>query len=322
MPRLVACMILLSGSLHAAEIEPLVLTEGLTNASLSPDESKSKSDSDLLQTAFEEGEPLTMTVAEPVGTICYEDYCRQCDCRSWTARVGFLHWRPDEDTNDGGGALFGGDLDYDAGFGPYASLIYHGGSADLEFIYFNVDDWNSGIQFGPLFQFTREADLENYEFNIKKEVIPQVHLLTGIRVVELDSQGVFDIGMGPGAINLYANNELIGWQIGAEAVWYQRGPFSVDTSWKGGIYHNDMESGYSIPAMGGVAIEQGDTSFLTDFWFNLNYQLTDNLALRGGYSLMYIDPVTFLSGASLFGGGFDDRDIFIHGLQVMLEVGI
>jgi hypothetical protein len=107
-----------------------------------------------------------------------------------------------------------------------------------------------------------------------------------------------------------------------ETDWYRRGPFSIDTIWKGGIYHNDIEVGVGIPGTT-VALEQGDTSFLTDFWFNLNYQLSDNVAVRSGYSLMYIDPVATLAPGGILGGGFDlDGDIFIHGLHVMLEVGL
>ena len=50
---------------------------------------------------------------------------------------------------------------------------------------------------------------------------------------------------------------------------------------------------------------------------------SDNLALRGGYSLMYIDPVAIIGGGTGVGGfGGLDEDIFIHGLHLMLEVGI
>lgn len=327
MSRLIACLLLLSGSLHAAELDPLVPPEGLTISSSSQAPNRSVADSELLPTVFEDAEPSPVTDAQPAGTICYEDYCQQCDCRTWTARVGFLAWRPDEDNENGGGGFGGlsGTLDYDTGYGPYLDLIYHTDSADLEFIYFSVYDWSSGVQFGPLFNFTREAELDNYEFNIKKEVFPGIRLLTGIRVVTLDSIGSLNIpaAMPPATVGISADNELIGWQVGIENVWYRRGPFSVDTTWKGGIYHNDIEAGFVVPGAGALTIEQGDTSFLTDFWFNLNYQLTDNLALRGGYSLMYIDPVATVGGEGLLGGGINpDDDIFIHGLQMMLEVGI
>lgn len=324
MSRLAACLILLSGSLHAAELNPLVLDAGLTDGNSSRRETNSASDSELLAMVFDETGADPVTVAEPVGTICYEDYCRRCDCRTWTARVGLLAWRPDEEEDDdGGGGLFAitGNQEYDFGFGPYVDLIYHTGAADLEFIFFSVYDWNSNVQIGPLFSFSREAELENYEANIKKEVLPGLRLLTGIRVVELEALGTFNIpgAMPPVTVDIAVDNELIGWQFGVEAEWFRRGPFWVDSTWKGGVYHNDIEASLSVPMVGAVAVEQGETSFLTDFWFNLNYQVSDRLILRGGYSLMYIDSVANLGGVE----SIDlDGDIFIHGPQVMFEVGI
>jgi hypothetical protein len=315
MSRVTACLILLSGSLslNAAEWEPPFVTEGLTSGS--PVTNQHQTSSELLETVFEDGKPVPVMAMDPGGTICYEDSCRRCACRTWTARIGFLAWRPELDSTAGGGGGIGfGDLDYDTGYGPYVDLIYHTGSADLEFIYFSVYDWSSGTSIAPVLSFTSEAELANYELNIKTEVIRNVRLLTGIRVVELETAGQLVIPAGPGAIDITADNELIGWQFGVETDWYRRGPFSIDTIWKGGIYHNDIEVGEGIPAGPMITLEQGDTSFLTDFWFNLNYQLSDNVALRGGYSLMYIDPVATL-------GDLDD-DIFIHGLHAMLEVGI
>ena len=77
MSRLAACLILLSGTLHAGDIEPLVLNEASTNDSSSQEETGSSADSKLLQTVFEDSELADVSVIEPAGTICYEEYCRQ-----------------------------------------------------------------------------------------------------------------------------------------------------------------------------------------------------------------------------------------------------
>ena len=100
----------------------------------------------------------------------------------------------------------------------------------------------------------------------KRQALPHVNLLTGVRVVSLDYSASIT-GQQVVLGGILARNRLIGWQLGVEAELYQRGPFSIDTTWKGGIYHNDAKTNIVVPMMGTLANDGGETSFLTDFWF-------------------------------------------------------
>ena len=104
-------------------------------------------------------------------------------------------------------------------------------------------------------------------------------------------------------------NRLYGFQLGATAQLLSRSRYNLDAFGKAGIFGNssaqnsDFSTGIvTVPAHGSGT----NTAFIGELGTTGKMQLTDHLALRGGYRLLWLDGVALASdqlAASDFANG-------------------
>jgi hypothetical protein len=106
--------------------------------------------------------------------------------------------------------------------------------------------------------------------------------------------------------DLRAQNELFGLQLGAESLlWSYADRLRVETAAKAGAYGNAASSGlfYQLQNRGATTpYEQhayrGNVAFVGDVAISGSYQITHNLAVRGGYQLLWLSGVAIATEQS------------------------
>ena len=132
------------------------------------------------------------------------------------------------------------------------------------------------------------------------------------------------------AINTH--NHMYGFQIGEDALLLERtGRLRINGFAKIGIFHNaaDQNSNLVDPANFGelsVVASGSHTAFLCELGLIGSYQVTQHVALRGGYQVMWIEGVALAPGqipvANLVAGTADiatSSGLFYHGATVGME---
>jgi hypothetical protein len=246
--------------------------------------------------------------------------------------------------------------DFKQGFfsGPRVSLIRHGDNCtDVELLYFQIDGWNStrrvtpdreseqflvfevpGIEifsFSDPMQFKYASKLYNAELNLRWNPTCRVTVLAGFRWVELRErlEGGFISPTFETFSTFNTKNNLYGFQIGSDAILWQRCRFSIDGLVKAGIFGNHAEQTSTLrdrEYTGTVADTTSHTSFLGEVGLQCKYRVTEYLTLRAGYEAMWlggvalapgqIDETDFVGGVS----GIDTKgELFFHGATAGLE---
>lgn len=221
----------------------------------------------------------------------------------------------------------------------------------LEVRYFQVDGWESQetVTTSPIWNFptdpplfglgvatidaTYATRLYSTEINLRRAGSDWLTWLVGFRWVELYEDLAFDADFGGNAalVEFTTANRLYGGQVGADAVLWDNGSaLRVDGIFKAGLFGNAGSQEFGVTQAVGPAFlsedSQGQVAFLGEMNFVGVYQWTDNLALRAGYQLLWLegiatapDQVAALdvlnaSGIDTTGGAF------YHGALVGLEV--
>lgn len=239
------------------------------------------------------------------------------------------------------------------------SAVRHGDWADVELRYFGVNDWNAaqGPVFSPdgfglpipgfdpgFFPLTitsaYASSLNSVELNLRRNVWPGLALVAGLRYVSMRERLSFFVGdssLENGTIiGFNANNDLYGFQVGAESTLLQVGKrLRLESALKAGVFANGARSSIGanhIGSGGGGDPDvitwwgQDHTAFVGDLNFNAVYQLTEHLALRGGYQLLWLSGVAVAS-EQIHGLDFANGDVgtntshgtFYHGALVGME---
>lgn len=221
----------------------------------------------------------------------------------------------------------------------------------LEIRYFGMDNWNAAAGTpttpGDLLQInaalpvltlagtainaSSSSELHNFEVNAQRLLGDRVALLGGFRCAELDEIFSADLANAatPFTYNTHTRNRLWGGQLGAELVFWDRGgPLAVRGVGKAGIYANTAahDSLYSTGVFAPTARGRTtSTAFVGELGVTGICRLTERLALRGGYRLLWIDGVAlatdqvavsdFLAHTGIDASG----DAFYHGAFVGLE---
>ncbi len=130
------------------------------------------------------------------------------------------------------------------------------------------------------------------------------------------------------------NNNLYGFQIGADAKLLERGCFSVDGLVKAGIYNNHAEHNATFTVHDEISSQinyrgfasTNHTAFIGEIGLQGSYQVTCNLTLRAGYMLMWLDGVALapdqleLFDMQTLETSIDTKDtVFYHGATAGLE---
>jgi hypothetical protein len=99
-----------------------------------------------------------------------------------------------------------------------------------------------------------------------------------------------------------ANNDLFGLQLGASGtLWQPTERFRIESTLKSGVYVDAARASLNVRPVGsgggfgGIWFGRDHTSFVGDLSFAGVYQLTDHLALRGGYQLLWLSGVAVAS---------------------------
>jgi hypothetical protein len=186
----------------------------------------------------------------------------------------------------------------------------------LQVRYFGVDGWSD--QFPVDFPLlTQSSSLHSTEVNLRRQWNDWLTVLGGFRWVEL-SEDFLILG---GLAGINTNNHMYGGQIGAEfRVWDRGGPFTVTSGAKAGIYYNraDYET-----FLFQLRDRTDHTAFLGELDVTARYQLSQNLYLRGGYQLLWIEGVARSDDqlAQIFqdGGVSTSGSPFYHGAMIGAE---
>ena len=196
---------------------------------------------------------------------------------------------------------------------------------DLEARYFDVGGQSAasptigstvgaGVLFGPTPQglffpplssnLTYTSRLQNVELNARRSLNACVTVLAGVRYLDLDDRILVSQRTTASGIDatqqLDGFNDLLGFQIGGDAVLVQRDRFSLDTGLKAGIYGDHARNffAYDSTALGvhGTSgASASNTAFCGEIGITATYDLTKRLSLRGGYQLLWLDGVALAS---------------------------
>ena len=284
-----------------------------------------------------------------------------CDCDdgcgpTWTFRVGAVIMKRSNPNafpifSSVGGATLVDAADYRfqyRGGIDFAAIRNIDDDLAFDFRYFAIDSWTAtqSNALDPAFTFLNTAspvgflgfpsvgstygsNLYSTEFNLRRKR-DWLTTFLGYRYVELNED--LNFLLGPVAYNESADNRLHGLQFGAEAnVWNNGSRLRLDSWIKAGIYYDLIRhrSQFEIPPGNPVftPVNQRDnnTAFLGEIGLVGVYQLTDTIAIRGGYQLLWLDGVALASEQVrttniITGTGSDIHgDVFFHGALVGVE---
>lgn len=230
----------------------------------------------------------------------------------------------DTGTPAGAQLLNAHDFDFGTEAGPTVTISRHFEPVSLQLRYFGVDDWSRSVgsitSNGLYVPFATpladtdlsyngsaryESDLHSLEFNFTRPLCDSWGFILGYRYLELkEDLGMHLIGTsGPVTsqtdIGLSAKNRLHGFQLGVGGdVWNRGGRFRMEGSVKAGVYSDLMHANTSINQDGSISAAAAQThhaAFLGELELAGVYQVTQRLAVRAGYQVLWIEGVALAS---------------------------
>ncbi len=222
----------------------------------------------------------------------------------------------------------------------------------IEGLYFDDSGWNNTNTFtapgGSTLQFatpialggpstytaTCGSALRNLEVNGRYELADWLDFIAGFRYLELgESLNISQtIGaLSPGSYSITAHNRLPGFQLGMDAHLWDCCRFSLDGTFKAGIFNDDATNSALLTLPGAAdplasAASKSRVAGLAELDFAGTYHISDDWAIRGGYQLLWIDGVALassqvaVSNPILGTAAVDDHaTAFYHGAFVGLE---
>jgi len=185
-----------------------------------------------------------------------------------------------------------------------------------------------------LFESNYDTKLTSFEVNWRHRMFnDQLTLLGGVRSISLDDKLHIDINTNVARGHYDYENDMIGGQIGAEwAVFKPSDPFQLNLVGKIGAY--------ALKSSGGIFEFQGNnpignfdttvhkTAYAGELGISAGYHLTENIVLRGGYQLLWLDKVGLasnnaafsLTNPSLLRTNVERDDLLFHGFNVGVTV--
>lgn len=221
---------------------------------------------------------------------------------------------------------------------------------DLGFRFFSIDGWSAARSLddpGNLRVPLVSSDPDDYfntasasyvsrfynaEINLKRQLGERLRLLAGFRWVQLDERIAAEAWSPTleGTFSFGTANHLYGFQMGAEASLFERGPLQIEGFLKAGIYGNHIVA--NLAAQGTYLDMDGRgtidrTSFLGDLGLIAKYRLGRHWSVYGGYQAMWVDGVALaadsVAAIQVEGEGADDTlqngGAFYHGALAGVE---
>jgi hypothetical protein len=231
------------------------------------------------------------------------------------------------------------DFDFEAGVNVSA-MRRLGDCHAVEVRYFGIDDWSAGVSaeipsialqeppvdipfvFNDLESLPRYSDLgatyvselHSTEINLHRQCTQRISVLAGFRWVEMHEELGLDV-FDDTVLKNDADNHMYGFQIGGEAMLLDRGTrLQISTGVKAGIYYNRSDVSITASVPEPIDVYYSDTfkedhvAFLGEWDVTASFALTECLAVRAGYEVLWIDGSTRAEGqviSALRGDGVD-----------------
>lgn len=254
--------------------------------------------------------------------------CDQCD-PLWTIYAGAVILKRESPS-----VLQDFDFDYEVGADiNVRRRIGQDWAAELR--YFGVDDWDDQQTLGvlPLPELGTvflggpgeySSSLHSTEINLRRDWISdRLTVLAGFRWVELHEEFAASDGLLFLADNV--DNHMYGFQLGVDAVVWDRGRFTVNAGAKAGIYYNDADVDGAVIMMGVPSVgtaEDDSTAFLGEMSITGAYELNQNWSVLAGYQLLWIEGVATAdrqAGALVTGDLDTSGSPFYHGATLGVQ---
>jgi hypothetical protein len=314
--------------------------------------------------------PLTDALRSPAtGAVCSDGACgAACGacapscCQHWrgsleVSSVFMQRVRPNNvpifNSPAGATLLNARDFDFDWEAGWDAKLILNGRcrrGAEVRFFYLNepnadvnfaVPPGNSSVQTTPTTNFggpaTATFDYKTQLWSVEASARQTmendiVTFLAGVRYIHVHDRlnGNFDFG-GSESETWNVRNNLYGFQVGADGLLLSRSKLRLDGFVRAGVYFNDATSSFlRLPAPAFAHDSSNNIAFGGEAGVFGTYQVTKNIAIRGGYQFLWLSGVALaseqVSTTGNFNGGFGERettinrgDLFYHGAKLGVE---
>jgi hypothetical protein len=239
------------------------------------------------------------------------------------------------------------DFSFDWEIGPDVALArrFSGGTI-LEGRYFGVDSTDTndfvtpgnfiGAGFtgpgGTTFTGKYLSMLDSTEINLRRAVSDRLTLLGGFRWIELKDEMFYKLNGNVATGDYEFNNRLYGGQLGLSFTPMRpAGRWIANIETKAGVYGNVADGGIfeyqGNNFIGSFVDSDTTTSFVGEIGFILGYRLTQNVVLRSGYQLLWLDNVALAGDAasrSLLNPSLlrdiDYNDLFYQGATTGIDV--
>jgi hypothetical protein len=256
----------------------------------------------------------------------------------------------DQDGTDASGAeLFNSNaFEFNWAAGPRVSVVGEDilFGCDLEAAFFGIDGWEAvqnitvpetGANFmvfnepsttislspGDVVTYRYVSQLRSTEINARHPIYERLSVLMGFRYVELHEElasSVNDVEV----LDANVDNHMYGGQIGMNVAFINTCRLSIEGVVKAGVLGNYSDLTMSVIDTDRLADKRTHTAFLGELGLMGIVQVTNQLAMRGGYQVMWLDGIAIAgdqvenvtpSSAKPYIGG----TLFYHGAFAGLE---
>lgn len=185
-----------------------------------------------------------------------------------------------------------------------------------------------------LFEGRYTTQLYSSEINWKHSMNDRLAFLAGFRWIEVADEMAYKLNSTVAEGDYQYNNHLYGLQLGTDLSLTDRfNPLQLKATGKAGVYGNSTDGGiYEFQGANHTAIghftgSDDTTAFVGEVNLTASLRLTNHVAVRGGYQLLWLDDLALASDAaarsllnpSLLGTVDNDQKLFYQGALVGVD---
>lgn len=146
-----------------------------------------------------------------------------------------------------------------------------------------------------------DSQLQNVEFNLRKESTDYLTLLGGFRYLSLNEGGILlsqhsNVPRVDADQTIEAYNDLFGFQVGVDTALLCRGRFTLGSDLKAGLFDNEAGNrfGYESQRFGfheHTGTSTSHVAFVGEIGLSATCEFTQHLSFLSGYRLLWLDGV-------------------------------
>ena len=288
----------------------------------SPPSATIQSDSPVKLVDFEE-----FTVEPACESTACDELCADPFCSTWYASAGAIFLQRSRPTTSAiatpptgtpGVLINGSDFLFDWGYGPDVTIgkrlqngllvearYFNSQSSDARFLIPAVTTFRTAgigvtILGGGSLDGFYSTTLNSGEFNVHKQVGDGgLTVLGGFRWIEVDDTLRVNIATPVTFTQWHESNRMFGGQLGLNMAFCSVGnPLQFNGFVKGGVYANNADNQFTSNIVGGTRSQETEAAFVGELGFSASCQITERLALKGGYQVLWLDNVALASDAA------------------------